>query len=180
LNLARVALAYARASDTDRTQRASLRLEFERWLVGAEAFGFREDDPNHPLHQPIEAPTTSSTTSTPTSASLSAMRSARRAISRNSATATKATTPVVMAIVMCFEISYSAYCLLPTAYCLLPTAYCLIVFCPYGRLDIAAHVKVAGDLHASWIAGVHKVFEDHIDDMLVKNLHVAKRIDIQL
>src|SRR5215470_14358818 len=46
--------------------------------------------------------------------------------------------------------------------------------------DIAAHVEVAFDLYAQWIAGVHKIFEDHIDDVFVKDLHVPKRIDVEL
>jgi hypothetical protein len=46
--------------------------------------------------------------------------------------------------------------------------------------DIAAHVEVAFDPYAQWIAGVHKIFEDHIDDVFVKDLHVPKRIDVEL
>ena len=66
---------------------------------------------------------------------------------------------------------------LPTAYLRPPTAFCTRA---HRRLDISAHVKVAFDLNAQRIAGFHKVFENHVDYMLVKNLHVAKRIDVEL
>src|SRR6185503_686483 len=49
-----------------------------------------------------------------------------------------------------------------------------------GRLDVPAHVEVAVDFNRERIAGVHEVFENHVDDVLVKDLHVAKRIDIEL
>ncbi len=48
------------------------------------------------------------------------------------------------------------------------------------RLNVSAHVKVACNLYAQRIARVHEIFEDHVDDVLVKDLYVAKRIDIEL
>src|SRR5216684_4528217 len=62
------------------------------------------------------------------------------------------------------------------------TAFCLLlsVLRADCRLDISALVKVAFDLDAQRIAGFHKVFEHDVDHMLMKNLHVAKRIDVEL
>ncbi len=57
---------------------------------------------------------------------------------------------------------------------------CLPIARANRRLDVPAHVEVALDLDAQRIAGLHKVFEDHIDDMLVKNFYLAKRIDVKL
>lgn len=138
-------------------------MELTRWFIGVGFLSGREDEPNQPRHQPIEAPTISRTTRTPTNASFKASRKARRAIKRNSATATKAITPVVIAIVI------SA---------LLLTACCFLVFRAHGRLDVSADIKVAFNLHADRIAGLHKVFKNQVDYVLVKNLHRAKRIDI--
>jgi len=41
-------------------------------------------------------------------------------------------------------------------------------------------VKVAFDLHTQRIAGAHEVLENYVDDMLVKDLHVSKGIDVKL
>src|SRR5262249_54146047 len=48
------------------------------------------------------------------------------------------------------------------------------------RFDVATHVKVAFNIHTQRIAGFYKIFENYIDDMLVKNLHVPKRVDVEL
>ena len=67
-------------------------------------------------------------------------------------------------------------------HCSLLTAHCslFLVFRLDRRLDVSAHVKVAFNFYAERIAGVHKIFEDHVDDVLVKDLHVTKRIDVEL
>ena len=52
--------------------------------------------------------------------------------------------------------------------------------CPYHGFDISANVKVAFDLHTQRIASLHKVFENDVDYVLVENLHVSKRVDIEL
>ncbi len=150
-------------------------MEFTRWFVGVVFLSGREDEPNHPRHQPTEAPTISSTTRTPTNTSFKARRKTRRATNRKSPTATKAIRPVVIAIVMLVTVPEV---LQPktsnAALCLLRTAFGFPVARPHGRLDVSAHIKVAFDLHVDRIAGLHKVFEDHVDYVLVKNLHLAK------
>ena len=45
---------------------------------------------------------------------------------------------------------------------------------PHHRLNIPADVKISFDLHTQRIAGLREIFENHIDDMLMKNLDVAK------
>src|SRR6185503_142165 len=56
----------------------------------------------------------------------------------------------------------------------------LLIAGPHDGLDISTHVKITFDLHAQRIAGGDKVFENDVDDVLVKNLHVAKRVDVEL
>jgi len=51
---------------------------------------------------------------------------------------------------------------------------------PHYRLNVAANVEVAFDLHAQGIARTSKVFQDHIDYVLMEYLDVAKRVDIEL
>ena len=145
-------------------------MEFVRWFVGIGFLSGREAEPNHPRHQPTEAPAISSTTRRPTKASFTASRKARRATNRKRATATKAISPVVMAIVI-LELFGRAG---SSSFCLLLSAFCLLVFRAHGRLDVAAYVKVAFDLHSNRIAGFHKVLEDHVDYVFVKDLHFAK------
>ena len=41
-------------------------------------------------------------------------------------------------------------------------------------------MEIAFDLHLQWITCAYEIVEDDIDDMLVKDLHFAKRIDIEL
>src|SRR3989441_9568151 len=69
-----------------------------------------------------------------------------------------------------------------SAYCYCPTAFWFLLsrVRPHRRFDIPAHVEVAFYFDAQRIAGFHKVFENHIDRVFVKDLHVAKRIDIEL
>src|SRR6185503_3902306 len=59
-------------------------------------------------------------------------------------------------------------------------AFCPGVACPDDGLDVAADVEVAFDLDAQRIAGRDKVFENDVDDVLVKDLYVAKRVDVEL
>ena len=47
-------------------------------------------------------------------------------------------------------------------------------------LDVSAHVKIAFDIHAQWIAGGDEVFQDDIDHVLVEDLNVAERVYIKL
>src|SRR5215213_2690381 len=54
------------------------------------------------------------------------------------------------------------------------------VACPDDGLDVATNVEVAFDLDAQWIAGRDEVFENDVDDVLVKDLHVAKRVYVEL
>jgi hypothetical protein len=42
------------------------------------------------------------------------------------------------------------------------------------RLDISADVKVAFNLNAQRIAGLHEVLKNHVDHVLVENLYVSK------
>ena len=51
---------------------------------------------------------------------------------------------------------------------------------PHDGFDISADVKVAFELHTQRIAGGDEVFQDDVDYMLVKDFHVAERIDIEL
>jgi hypothetical protein len=46
--------------------------------------------------------------------------------------------------------------------------------------DISAHVKIAFDLDSQWVARLYEIFEDHVYDMLVKNLYITKGIDVKL
>src|SRR5436190_16345782 len=64
----------------------------------------------------------------------------------------------------------------------LPTAYCLLLFivCADNRFDVAANVEVAFDLDAYGVAGRDEIFQDDVDDVLVKNFHLAERVDIEL
>src|SRR5947209_16792545 len=69
----------------------------------------------------------------------------------------------------------TASCLLP-----LPPAVCLIVTGAHDRLDVAADVEVAFDVDFYGVARRDEVFEDDVDDVLVENLHVAERVDVEL
>lgn len=48
------------------------------------------------------------------------------------------------------------------------------VACSDYRFDIPTDVKVSFNVRAQGIAGPHKIFENHIDYMLMKDLDVAK------
>src|SRR5215813_13793918 len=70
-----------------------------------------------------------------------------------------------------------------TAHCLLPTTAASPLFLvsrPHRGLDVAAHVEVAFNLDAEWIAGVHEIFEDDVDDVLVEDFHFPERVDVEL
>ena len=45
---------------------------------------------------------------------------------------------------------------------------------------VAADVEVAFDVDAQWVAGGDEVFQDDIDYVLVEDLYVAERIDVEL
>jgi hypothetical protein len=47
-------------------------------------------------------------------------------------------------------------------------------------LDVSANVEVAFDVDLQRIAGSDEVFEDDVDYVLVKDLHVSKRVDVKL
>src|SRR3989442_309951 len=69
----------------------------------------------------------------------------------------------------------SAYCYCPTAFCFL-----LSIVRPHRRFDIPAHVEVTFNIDAQRIAGFHKVFENHINRVFVKDFYLAKRVDVEL
>jgi hypothetical protein len=57
---------------------------------------------------------------------------------------------------------------------MLSSSSSLLIAGPHDGLYVSAHVKITFDLNAQRIAGGDKVFEDDIDDVLVKDLHVAE------
>ena len=59
-------------------------------------------------------------------------------------------------------------------------AFASVVVGPDDGLDVAADVEVAFDLDTQWITGGDEVFKNYVDDVLVKDLYVAKRIDVEL
>src|SRR5687767_13252616 len=63
---------------------------------------------------------------------------------------------------------------------MLSSSSSLLIAGPHDGLDISADVKIAFDLHTQRIARGDEVFENDIDDVLVKDLHVAKRVDVEL
>ena len=66
--------------------------------------------------------------------------------------------------------------------CLLLSACCVLfsVARAHSCLDISPNIEITFDFDAEWIASFHKVFENHVNDVFVKDLHVAKRIDVKL
>ena len=56
--------------------------------------------------------------------------------------------------------------------------FCITSF--YDSLDVSANVEVAFNLHAQGIACLNEIFENDVDNVFVKNLHLSKRIDVQL
>jgi hypothetical protein len=54
------------------------------------------------------------------------------------------------------------------------TALLFFVVSSDDRLNISAHVEVAFNLHAQWIARLNEILEDDVDNMLVKDLHFPK------
>ena len=105
-------------------------------------------------------------------ASFSAMRRIRRARNRKTAPIMKRTTIIPAAV----NISRVSHCSLLTAHCSLLIAHCslFLIAGAHRRLDVSAHVEIAFDLHAEWIARVYKVIEDDVDDVLVENFYFAK------
>jgi len=71
----------------------------------------------------------------------------------------------------------TSYFLLPTSYFLLPL---FLVTRAHGCFDVAAHVEVAFEFDTERIARIHKIFEDDVDNVLVKDLHFTERVDIEL
>ena len=47
-------------------------------------------------------------------------------------------------------------------------------------LDVSANVEVSFNLNAQRVTGPDKVLENHVDDVFMKDLYVAKRIDVKL
>ena len=114
----------------------------------------------------------------PTIATLIAQRIASRAIRKKT---TSRTTPPIRKMVVKFmaqsvgsrqivaRLAFHKVFLLLTAHCSL-----FLITCSHDCLDVSPHVKVAFNFYAQGIAGVHEVFENHIDDMLVEDLHVPE------
>ena len=121
----------------------------------------------------MPAPTSNTKTSAIAAASFSASRITRRKIIR------KIPPTITRRKTIATEVNADPFI---TAHCPLPTAHCLplLVFRLHGRLDISAHIEVAFYFYVQRIAGVHEIFQDHVDDMLVKDLHVTKRVDVEL
>src|SRR5688572_15400860 len=63
---------------------------------------------------------------------------------------------------------------------MLSSSSSLLIAGPHDGLDVSADVKISFDLHGQRIARCDEVFENDIDDVLVKDLHVAKRVDVEL
>ncbi len=61
------------------------------------------------------------------------------------------------------------------------TGHWSLLFVPrsHNRLDVPANVKVSLNLNAQRITGPDEVFENHIDDVFMKDLHLSKRIDVE-
>ena len=59
-------------------------------------------------------------------------------------------------------------------------AFCPVIACSDDGLDVAADVEVAFDLDAQRIARGDEVFKNDVDDVFVKDLYVAKRVDVEL
>src|SRR5687768_12433618 len=56
----------------------------------------------------------------------------------------------------------------------------LLIAGPHHRLNVSAHVEVAFDLNAQRITRGDEVFENDVDHVLVKDLHVAERVYVEL
>src|SRR5687768_10916497 len=63
---------------------------------------------------------------------------------------------------------------------MLSSSSSLLIAGPHDGLNISADVKIAFDLHTQRITGGDEVFQNDIDDVLVKDLHVSKRVDVEL
>ena len=50
----------------------------------------------------------------------------------------------------------------------------------HNRLDVSANVEVSFNLNAQRVTGADKVLENHVDDVFMKDLHLSKRIDVEL
>ena len=68
------------------------------------------------------------------------------------------------------------------SFCPLPTAHCSLSYVPrsYNRLDVPANVKVAFKLHTQGVTSPDEVLENNVDDVFMKDLHLSKRIDVEL
>ena len=49
----------------------------------------------------------------------------------------------------------------------------------HNCLDVPADVEITFDLHSERVACLDEIFENYVDNMLVKDLHFAKRIDVE-
>src|SRR6185503_1967143 len=50
----------------------------------------------------------------------------------------------------------------------------------HNRLDVSANVEVSFNLNAQRVTGPDKILENHVDDVFMKDLHLSKRIDVEL
>jgi hypothetical protein len=128
-------------------------------------------------HQKPPAPSNATriTTTIPT---LIAQRIAIFAIRKKMASkTTPAITEIVVKLIDYVSSQWSVGNLgLPSSFCLLLAAYCLLslVTGSYDSLDVSPNVKVAFNLHAQRIAGAYEILKNHIDNVLVKDLHISK------
>jgi hypothetical protein len=129
-------------------------------------------DPNQPCHQPQAPPASKARIKTPANRSRTARRKTFLAMKKKIARATTAIREIA-AYVNVDSISNIVRWLqllrLLAAYCSL-----LLITRTHHRLNIAANVEVAFNLDTQRVTGAHKVFEDHVDYMLVKDFYVAK------
>ena len=142
------------------------RFVFVRWFVCVAGCRSEVNDENQPCHQAAVAPPSRTKTNATTNAALIASRRMMRAMNSNATPTTRRTRPVAIAVT--------------TDVYLLLTAFGPAITRAHGCFDVAAYVEIAFEFYAERIARVHKIFEDHVDDVLVKNLHVAKRVDVEL
>jgi len=123
-------------------------------------------DSNQPRHQPNPAVITNAKTIAIATASFNASRRIRRATRKKIAPTISSTRTTATGVT-----ASTFTCLLPTAYCL---CFPFLVTCAHGCFDVAAHIEVAFEFDAEGIAGIHKIFQDDVDDVLVKDFHFTE------
>src|SRR5262245_6357351 len=70
--------------------------------------------------------------------------------------------------------------ILSDLFLLLPTAPAPVITRPHHSLDVSSDVKIAFNFHPQRITGSNKIFKDDVNHMLVENLYVPERVDIEL